>query len=151
MNLPDIFDGEFAEMDACYPRDDGIPETLEPLLTHIFKDWGPELLANADRYNAWVKGNPSLKPGDLASAQGDRHVHPTLGNISWALGRQNIRSAAAPQALWHFGKALRRARALAGAARAQFDALVERTRGGRVMAITLARPLKRENYVLVVG
>jgi hypothetical protein len=151
MNLDGFFDGEFPDMDASYPRDDSIPETLEPLLTHIFKDWGPELLANADEYNAWVKGNPSLKPGDLVSAGGDRRLHPALGDISYALGRQNIRSAAAPQTLWHFDKALRRARALSGAARAQFDALVQRTGGGRAMAITLARPLKRENYVLVVG
>jgi hypothetical protein len=151
MNLPDLFDGEFAEMDASYPRDDSIPETLEPLLTHIFNDWGPELLANADHYNAWIKGNPSLKPGDLISAGGDRRVHPGLGNISYALGRQNIQSVAAPQALWHFDKALGRARALAGTPRMEFDALVERTGGSRVMAITLARPLKRENYVLVVG
>jgi glutathione S-transferase len=151
MNLPDIFDGEFAETDPCYPRDDAIPQTLEPLLTHIFKDWGPELLANAEQYNAWIKGNPSLKPGDLASAGGDRRPHPTVGNISYALGRQNIQTAAAPQTLWHFDKALRRARALSGAAKAQFDALVERTGGDRVMAIALARPLKRENYVLVVG
>ena len=151
MNLDGFFDGEFPDMDASYPRDDSIPETLEPLLTHIFKDWGPELRANADEYNAWVKGNPSLKPGDLVSAGGDRRLHPTLGNISYALGRQNIQSMAAPQALWHFDKALRRARALSGAARAHFDALVQRTGGGRAMAITLARPLKRENYVLVVG
>ena len=151
MNTPDIFDGEFAEIDACYPRDDSIPETLEPLLTHIFKDWGPELFANADNYNAWVKGNPSLKPGDLVSAGGDRRVHPSLGNISYVLGRQNLQSVAAPQALWHFDKALRRARALSGVAGKQFDALVQRTGGGGLMAITLARPLKRENYVLVVG
>ncbi len=151
MNLADIFDGEFADVDPSYPRDDSIPETLEPLLTHIFKDWGPELLANADHYNAWIKGNPSLKPGDLISAGGDRRVHPGLGSISYALGRQNLQSVAAPQALWHFDKALRRARALSGTAKAQFDALVQRTGGGRVMAITLARPLKRENYVLVVG
>ena len=115
MNLPDIFDGEFADVDTSYPRDDGIPESLEPLLTHIFKDWGPELLANADNYNAWVKKNPSLKSGDLVSAGGDRRLHPTLGNISYALGRQNIQSMAAAQALWHFDKALSRARALSGA------------------------------------
>jgi glutathione S-transferase len=151
MNSPDIFDGEFADVDPSYPRDDAIPETVEPLLTHIFKDWGPELLAGADKYNSWVKANPSLKPGGMVSAGGDRRVHPTLGDISYPLGRQTIRSMAAVQSLWHFDKALRRARALSGAARAQFDALVQRTGGGRVMAITLARPLKRENYVLVVN
>jgi glutathione S-transferase len=151
MNLPDIFDGEFADTDPSYPRGDGIPETLEPILAHIFKDWGPELLANAGHYNTWLKANPSLKPGDPVCAGGDRRLHPSLGEITYALGGRNIQSTSAPQMLWHFDKALRRARALSGAAKAQFDALVERTGGGRVMAIVLARPLKRENYVLVVG
>ncbi|MFZ0889722.1 MAG: glutathione S-transferase [Candidatus Binataceae bacterium] len=151
MNLPDLFDGEFAETEASYPPDDAIAETLEPLLAHIFKDWGPELLAIAEQYNAWVAENPSLKPGDLASAQGERRLHPTVGEITYTLGGRSIRSAGTPQSLWHFDKALRRAHALSGAAEAQFDALVQRTGGGRVMAITLARPLKRENYALVVG
>ncbi len=151
MNLDGFFDGEFADLDPSYPRDDSIPETLVPLLTYIFKDWGPELLAIAERYNSWLKENPSLKSGDLVSAEAERRVHPGLGNITFALGGQNIRCAAAPQTLWHFDKVLSRARALSGAAKAQFDTLLQRTGGGRVMAITLARPLKRENYVLVVG
>jgi len=151
MNLPDLFDGEFAEMDVCYPPDDAIPESVEPLLAHIFKDWGPELLANAERYNTWVAENPSLKSGDLVSAQGERQLHPSVGEIAYTLRDRTIRCAGAPHALWHFDKAVTRARSLTGAAKAQFDALIRRTGGERVMAITLARPLKRENYVLVIG
>jgi len=151
MNLTDICDGEFAEMDACYPPDDAISETVESLLAHIFKDWGPELLANVEQYNTWIAANPSLKSGDLVSAKRERHLHPSLGEISFTLRGRTIRSAGAPHALWHFHKALKRARALTGAAKAQFDTLIQRTGGERVMAITLARPLKRENYVLVVG
>jgi glutathione S-transferase len=151
MNLPDLFDGEFADTEACYPPDDAIPQTAEPLLAHIFKDWGPELLANAERYNAWVAENPTLKSGDLVSTRRERQLHPSLGEISFTLRGRTLRAAGAPQVLWHFHKALTRARALTGAAKAQFDALIQRTGGERVMAITLARPLKRENYVLVVG
>jgi glutathione S-transferase len=151
MNLPDIFDGEFAEMEESYPPDDAIPDTLEPLLAHVFEDWGPELLASAEQYNAWIAANPSPQAGDLVSAQRERQLHPTLGEISYLLRGRNIRSEGAPQALWHFDKALRRARALTGAAKAQFDELIRRTGGEGVMAITLARPLKREKYVLVVG
>ena len=151
MNLPDIVDGEFPDVEPRYPPDDAIPDTLEPLLTHIFQDWGPELLANAEYYNAWVAENLSLQAGDPVSAQGERQLHPTLGDISYMLRDQNIRSGGTPQALWHFDKALRRARALTAAARSRFEDLITRTGGERVMAITLARPLERENYVLVVG
>ncbi|MFI5396257.1 MAG: glutathione S-transferase family protein [Candidatus Binatia bacterium] len=151
MNLADLFDGEFPETEPCYPADDAIPETLEPLLAHIFRDWGPELLANSAQYNAWIAAHPSLKPGDLVAAQGERQLHPALGEISFTLCGRTIRAGGAPQALWHFNKTLARARALTGAAKARFDALIQRTGGERVMALTLARPLKRENYVLVVG
>ena len=62
-----------------------------------------------------------------------------------------MRAAGTAQTLWYFNKALTQARALSGTARVQFDALIQRTGGERVMALTLARPLKRKNYVLVVA
>lgn len=109
------------------------------------------MLANAEQYTAWIAAHPSLQPGDLAAAQGERQVHPALGEISFPLCGRTIRAGGTPQALWHFSKVLTRARALTGAAKARFDALIQRTGGERVLALTLARPLKRENYVLVVG
>jgi len=151
MNVPDVFDGEFADMEASYSPDDSIPETLVPLLAHIFADWGPELLANADRYNAWVAEHPSLKRGDVVSAQGDRRPHPTVGEIGFVLRGCTVRCASAPQALWHFENVLRRARALTGTAAAEFGALVQSSGGTRVMAIELARRIERDNFVLTVG
>jgi hypothetical protein len=62
-----------------------------------------------------------------------------------------VRRASAPQTLWHFERAAALARALEGEARARFDALLERTGGAQVMAIRLARPLRRDDYVLVLG
>ena len=47
MNLAQIADGEFPEQDESYPPGDDIPETLVPLLQHIFADWGPEVAAYA--------------------------------------------------------------------------------------------------------
>ncbi len=149
MNLPDIFDGEFADAEPGYPPDDAIPQTIEPLLALVFKDWGPELLVNAQKYEAWVAAHPLLKAGDPLSS--DRLLHPSLGEISFSLRGRDIRCASTPQSLWHFDKVLRQARALAGEARASFHSLIQRTGGERVMEITLARPLRRENYVLVVG
>jgi len=151
MNLADLFDGEFADTEACYPSDDSIPDSVERLLAHVFQNWGPELLANAEQYNAWIAAHPSLKAGDVVSAGGGRQLHPTVGDITYVLLGRHVRGAGNPQALWHVDKALRRARALTGAARAQFDALIRRTGGASVMAITLDRPLVRENFVLVVG
>jgi hypothetical protein len=87
----------------------------------------------------------------MVSVGGDRKVHPTLGAIEYAWRGCTVRRASAPQTLWHFERAAALARALEGDARAQFDALLERTGGAQVMAIRLARPLQRDDYVLVLG
>lgn len=150
MNLASIADGEFPDCPEAYVADDEIPGTLEPVLKLVFQDWGAELLANAKLFNAWVANNPSLPAGRMVSASGERKVHPTLGFIDYPWRGCTVHRASAPHGLWHFDKAAAYARALTGQARTRFDALVQRTGGEQVMAIKLARPMKREDYVLVL-
>ena len=151
MNIAGIADGEFHDRTETYLPDDSIAATLEHVLSLIFQDWGAELLANASFYNEWVATNPNLPTGHLVSAGGERKVHPTLGFIDYTWRGCAIHRASAPHGLWHFEKAASHARSLGGEAGSRFQALVQRTRGERVMAIRLARPLKRENYALVLG
>jgi glutathione S-transferase len=151
MNLSNIGDGEFPDCFEAYPPDDAIPATLEPLLGHIFQDWGAELLAAGAHFNSWVADNAELPSGHVVSLNQDRKVHPSLGEITYQLRGCTIKRTCAPQTLWHFDKAAAYARALSGYARTQLDALVRRTGGEQVMAITLARQLKRENYVVVLA
>jgi len=151
MNTPAIADGEFHDRAETYLPDDEIPPTLEPVLQLMFQDWGTELLANASFYNAWSDQNPTLPAGHLVSASGERMVHPTLGFIDYELRGFTIHRASAPHALWHFDRAASYARAMDGNAHARFRTLLQRVGGERVMAIRLARPLKRENYTLVLG
>jgi len=151
MNLSSIADGEFADRPETYAADDAIPETLEPVLALAFQDWGAELLANAAFFNAWVADNPSLSSGHLVSAGGERRVHPTLGFIDYSWRGCTVRRASAPHGLWHFDRAAAYARSLRGEPRRRFDALVKRTGGDQVMAIELARPMKREDYALVLA
>ena len=150
MNTPAIADGEFSDRAEAYLPDDEISPTLEPVLQLMFQDWGPELLANAALYSDWLDQHPSLPAGHLVSATGERVVHPTLGSIDYELRGRAIRRASVPHALWHFDRAASWARVLEGEARARFTALVQRTGGEEVMAIRLARRLKRENYALVL-
>ena len=151
MNLPGFFDGEFADVEPNYPSGDAIPVTLEPLLALIFSDWGPELGAIADQYNGWLAQHPSLEPGAIVSVTGERALHPKVGTIRFELRGTPVTCAGWAHALWHFGKAAAYARTLTGDARAQLDTIVRRTGGEQVMGMTLARPLKRENFVLVVA
>jgi glutathione S-transferase len=151
MNLSGNFDGEFADVEPGYPPGDAIPETLEPLLALMFRDWGPELAATAERYNAWIEGNPSLDSGAIVAETGDRQLHASIGIIRFVMRERTVACAARTHALWHFDQAAARARALTGEARVRFDALARRAGGERVMAIALARPMKRENFVVVVA
>ena len=151
MNRSSIADGEFAGSPETYAADDAIPATLESVLALVFQDWGAELLANAAHFDAWVADNPSLPAGHLVSADGERKVHPTLGFIDYPWRGCSVHRASAPHGLWHFDKAAAYARALSGESRKRFDALVKRTGGEQVMAIELARPMKREDYALVLA
>jgi glutathione S-transferase len=151
MNLPAIADGEFPTCAETYLPDDAIPESLEPVLRLIFQDWGAQLLADAQRYNAWVEGDRSMPAGRMVSNSDARKVHPTLGPIEYPWRGCTIHRDSSPHGLWHFDKAAAHARVLAGDARARFDDLVRRCGGERMMAIRLARPMKREDYVLVLA
>jgi hypothetical protein len=151
MNLAQVGDGEFPDYPEAYPPNDEIPDTLRPLLQHIFADWGPELHAYANRYNDWVAANPKLPAGHPASLTGDRRVHPSLGEVSYQLRGMTIQRQGAAQALWHFEKAASVARGFTGETRRRFDELLRQTGGEHVMALSLARPIERRDNVLVLG
>ena len=72
--------GNFRVMPESFPADDAIPESLDPVLRLVFQDWGPQLLADAAHYNAWVGTRPvdAGRPRWFRPA-GERKVHPTLG------------------------------------------------------------------------
>ncbi len=151
MNLAGIADPEFPDAPDAYLSDDAIPETLLPLLRHIFRDWGAELLASAAVYNAWVSANPHLPAGTPPSLSGGRKVHPTLGPVSYPYRGTTMTRACMPQALWHFDKAARLARGFDGATRDRWQDLLRHVGGADVMAIELARPMKRDDYLLVIA
>jgi glutathione S-transferase len=151
MNVPAIADGEFTGCPETYPAGDVIPETLEPILQLVFKDWGPHLAADASCFNAWVEADPSMPAGRMVSASGERKIHPSLGPIEHRWRDCTVQRASAPHGLWHFDKAAGYARALEGEARSRFDDLMRRTGGESTMAIRLARPMKREDYTLVLA
>ena len=151
MNRAGIADGEFPDLPQTWLADDAVPVTLEPVLRLLFRDWGPQLLADAAKLNAWLEARPELPAGQLVSHDGQPAVHPTLGPIEYAWRGVTVRAASKPHALWHFALVAAESRPLAGPARERFDALVERVGGSEVMRIRLARPLARRSYALVLG
>lgn len=151
MNLAVIQDAEYPSMSASYPADDELPPTLEPILKLMFSDWTPELKANAEYFNEWVRANPDKESGQLVSLDGKRRVHPTLGPLVYAWRNVTMRRASAPQTLWHFSLALDQAHTLDGDARTRFSELMARVGGQEAMDIALACPIVRRSYVLAFG
>ena len=151
MNVANVDDGEFPDAGDAYLPDDALPKTLEPVLSLMFRDWGAELLATAAHYTAWVAADPSLPAGHLASASDERQVHPSLGSISFEWRGVTMKRECWPHSLWHFNRAATCARELQGNALERWTGLLARTGGEQVMALELARPLHRQNNVLVLG
>ena len=151
MNAAGIGDGEFWDHPQEFPTGDELPGTLVPLLEHIFRDWGPELAAHVDHYNAWVDANPGLPAGHLVSASQERRVHPVLGKVDYELRGCTVQRLCAPQALWHFDRALALARGLEGESAARWRNLLARTGGAGVMSLRLARGLVRRQNLLTLA
>ena len=148
MNLANITDGEFPACDGQWLADDAIPATLEPVLAHIFADWGPQWLADAALFNDWSTGQPA---GTLVEVRNERKVHQTLGMVTAPLRGVPMTRGSAPNGLWLLDKALTASAALNGAAAERGRALFARTGGERVMAIQLACRMRRVDYALTLA
>ena len=151
MNAPGMVDPEFSRVPAAWLPDDAIPPSLETVLDVMFRDWTPELEANAACYASWLDADPARPAGTPVTAGADRKIHPTLGPIEYTWRGVTVRRASAPHGLWHFERSAARARALEGADRDRLQALLARTGGARAMALQPARPLERRDYLLVLG
>lgn len=92
-----------------------------------------------------VPGHPEFSgSAEEANAYYEEVVVPLLG----ARGIYPV-FASAPRTLWNFHSAAAAARELNGDDRERWHALLARTGGEQVMALELARPMLRENNVLV--
>jgi glutathione S-transferase len=151
MNMPGLKDGDFKDVAIGFPEGDALPETLEPILAFLFSQWGPGLKADAERFDAWLDGLEAPHAGTLVSHDGRRQVHPHIGRISYAWRDVVIQRASQPHALWHFERSRTAAQALTGVDRDRLDALLERTGGNAMMALTTKRKIARHDNVLVLA
>ena len=151
MNMPGLKDGDFKDVAIGFLEGDALPETLEPILAFLFSQWGPGLRADAERFDAWLDGLEAPDAGTLVSHDGRRQVHPHIGRISYAWRDVVMQRASQPHALWHFERARAAAQALTGADRERLDALLDRTSGNAMMALTTKRKIARHDNVLVLA
>ena len=150
MQLPNTPDGEYAPYVADWLADDEIPFTLEPVLTLLFKDWGPQLGADIASYQQWLDAHPQMQAGDLINANDKHMVHPTLGMVSFVWRGVQVQRASAVHGLWLFQTAQDTALAMSSDAGQNLAGLLKRTGGQEVMALCLPRAMERRNNLLVL-
>ena len=150
MQLPNTPDGEYAPYVADWLLDDEIPATLEPVLTLLFKDWGPQLSADIASYQHWLDAHPGIEAGQLINFNDGRLVHPTLGMVSYEWRGVQVQRASAVHGLWLFQMAQAVAQAMSADAGQNLAALLKRTGGQDVMALALPHLIERRNNVLVL-
>ena len=150
MQLPNTPDGEYATHDADWLPDDTIPNTLEPVLALLFKDWGPQLGADIASYQHWLDAHPGIESGQLINFNDSRLVHPTLGMVSFVWRGVQVQRASAVHGLWLFQTAQDTALAMSSDAGQNLAGLLKRTGGQEVMALSLPRAMERRNNLLVL-
>jgi len=148
MNLAVVPDGEFPHVCAEFDALDAIPPTLVPLLELIFSDWTPELVANANAFNAWIAANPDMPAGAIVGVDGKKRVHPHVGPIAYPWRGCLVERFSAPHSLWHFGRFQEQLAACSGDARNILMPLLQHLGGEEACALKLNRPLIRQNYAL---
>ena len=150
MNLANIEDGEFPEAGTDYLPNDQLPETLNPILELIFKDWGPVVKASYECYNAWLEANPELPSGTHPNLGGEKKIHPVVGKIDCKLRGIAIERACFSNTLYMFDQALQNYRHMPASSRTELQALFERLGGDHLLLLKMARPMRRENNLLIV-
>jgi len=151
MQLPNTPDGEYAPHKVDWLPDDAIPNTLEPLLALVFKDWGPQLMADLNIYKQWLDVDPEVKAGHVINVNDKPMVHPTLGAVSYTWRGVQVQRASAMHGLWMFQSAQDAKRAVPPDAQEKLKQLLKRTGGQELMDLTLPRPMTRMNNVLVLS
>lgn len=150
MQLPNTPDGEYAPYVADWLADDEIPVTLEPVLTLLFKDWGPQLSADIASYQHWLLAHPEIQAGYMINVNDKHMVHPTLGMVSFVWRGVQVQRASAVHGLWLFQTVQDAVNAVSGDAEQKLAAWVERAGGQEVMDLRLPRAIERQNNLLVL-
>lgn len=150
MQLPNTPDGEYAPYVADWLADDEIPVTLEPVLTLLFKDWGPQLSADIASYQQWLLAHPEIQAGYMINVNDKHMVHPTLGMVSFVWRGVQVQRASAVHGLWLFQTVQDTALAVSSDAGQNLAVLLKRTGGQAVMDLRLPRAIERQNNLLVL-
>jgi len=104
-------------LSGSFLPDDQVPETLEPILTRMFTEFGPVLCSTAERLASW------------AQQPHEAHVPRSIGLHEFTLGDVRETRSIAPFNLWRWQPPRALYHSLSGETRARADALLARCAG----------------------
>lgn len=147
MNIANIADGEYPGYGEDYAPAGTMPDSLLPILRHVFADWRPGLEADAACFNAWASDKEA---GTIVSRKGERQVHPNIGRVSFDWRDTTMARGSQPHMLWMLTRAKARADSLSGDTADRLSALMAATGGQAILDLPLDRAMKRADNVLVL-
>ncbi len=146
-----LYSGEFPDLAPGFLPNDGLPETLEPILRYFFTDCGPEEMGMIGNYNAWVESHSDLPPGTVIQSEEDApNADPSLGWFDFELRGVRVHRRDYVDAVYHLQRVLDVVAGLDGEGRERIGETVDRVGGGERMAARPARRIRSENYRFVL-
>lgn len=139
-----LVDPEFPDLPSEWLADDAIPPTTLSVLENLFTEFGTELGAMIDSYNAWCDANAGAAAGTLIQdPEEPGTTHPSLGWIEFQARGVMHRRRDSVDTVHHLQRVFDVVDALSARERKYFEALVDEAGGTALMT---RRPTRRIEY-----
>jgi len=119
---------------------DEVPETLLPVLRHLFAEHFPLLLDTVRRLETWLEEHPERK-----------HIPRVIGDHEFVMGGVKAQRKIFPYSQWMLQRPLDYYQSLQGADKADVDALLREVGGFEAMQTQIRRRVRRDNNRLVAA
>jgi len=126
--------------EGAFLPDDQVPETLYPILSHMFREQFPVLIDTLKRVPEWIKENP-----------GETHFPRTIGRHDFTLGTATGNRAILPYQQWMFQRPLRCYQGLSEDEKQCIDPVLKKLGGYDGLQQSIPVPLDYINHKLVVA
>jgi glutathione S-transferase len=117
---------------------DTVPETLLPVLRHMFAEHFPLLLDTVHRLETWLEENPER-----------RRIPRVIGDHEFVMGGVKAQRKIFPYSQWMLQRALDYYQSLQGTDKASVDALLREVGGFEAMQASIRRRVRRVDNRLV--
>lgn len=143
-------DGAFYASEPAYFKADALPDTLLELLRYLSSDYGPELKATLDLFDAWVAPQ-SGSSGKPEYPEGGNGTHPVIGDITYELCGKKVKRQAMVDTVFQYQEAIGFMRQLSSSERRSYDTLLKSAGWGWITSRVPARRIAYNHYSYVLA